>query len=214
MFTPSRRTTLPLATLTLVLTAGCGSAADTNQAASTAASTAASSKAAPSAAPSAPSPAGSATPGRTDQGQCPVTPQALQEATKLTWKLGRTLPEHPLEYDETIKASTCAFISEDAAVKDDYDQPLVLRIDIATGANAAALEKSTLEGCAEASPAGTLRAPRGGGSGKVCDAKGSVEEAIVVKDGTALSLTMFSDSKKILKDFSPAFEAVVAAIAG
>ena len=89
-----------------------------------------------------------------------------------------------------------------------------MRIDTATGANAAALEKSDREGCGEGVPPGTVRAPSGGGSGKVCDVGGSVEAATVVKDGTTLSFTMFSDSEKILKDFSPKFEAAVAAIAG
>ncbi len=61
---------------------------------------------------------------------------------------------------------------------------------------------------------GTMRAPRGGGSGTVCDAKGSVAEGALVKDGSAMSILVSSDSEKIVKDLSPAFEAVVATIAG
>jgi len=215
MFTPSRRTTLPAAALIMLLsTAGCGSSETDRSAAAPSAALSAAPSASSSAVPSPPSPPSSAAPGGAEQGQCQVTPQELEAATGLTWRLGRTLPERPLEYDKTITVSTCAFISEEATVKDDYGQPLTMRIDVATGANAAALEKSNLEACGEGIPPGTMRAARGGGGAKVCDVKGSVEEATIVEDGTTLSFTMFSDSDKILKDFSPKFEAVISAIAG
>ena len=215
MVPPIRRTTLPAAALLLLLTAGCGSSDAADPAASTPGGSATSPTApASSGVPSIPTPPSSTGPGGADQGQCPVTPEELQATTKLTWKLRRTLPEQPWMLDKSIKVSTCLYTADAKAVTDSYGQPLILRLDIGTGANAAALEKSNLEGCGEGLPPGTMRAPRGGGSGKVCDVGGSVEAATVVKDGTTLSFTMFSDSEKILKDFSPKFEAAVAAIAG
>jgi len=196
----------------LIPIAGCGDSSDTAEPAAGATAGSAgggqSSPAASSAAPSASSSATRAAPGAANQEQCPVTPQELETATRLTWRLGRTLPEHPLEYDESITGLTCVFIAEAAAVKDDYGQPLIMRIDVATGANAAALERLNDEGCDR----GKLRAPRGGG-GKVCDVRGTVLEGTVVKDGSTISFLMSSDSEKILKDFSPAFEAAVAAVA-
>jgi hypothetical protein len=142
-----------------------------------------------------------------------MTPQDLEAATKLSWKLGKTLPERPLEFDKSIRGSTCAFIAEAKAVRDDYGDPLTLRVDIATGANAKALEKLNLEGCGEGIPPGKVRATRGGG-GKVCDVQGTVSEGTVVKDGSTISFIAFSNSEKILKDFTPGFEAAVAATAG
>ena len=200
----------------LIPIAGCGDSSDTAEPAAGATAGSAgggqSSPAASSAAPSAPGPSTGAAPGGADQGQCPVTPQELEAATRLTWKLGRTLPKHPLEYEESITGVTCVFIAEAAAVKDDYGQPLIMRIDVATGADATALEKYNLRVCGQFDP-GKLRAPRGGGGGKVCDIRGSVSDGFVVKDGSTVSVLTSSDSKKILKDFSPAFEAAIATLA-
>jgi hypothetical protein len=196
------------------LLAACGGASTPGSTTAGSPGPVASSPAGSSAVPPASSPATSVAPGGADSGQCKVTVQELEAATKLTWKLGKTLPERPLEYDKSLKASTCAFIAEAKAVRDDFGDPLTLRIDVATGANAKALETSTLEGCGEGIPPGKLRAPRGGGGGKVCDSSGSVTEALVVKDGSTLSFTVFSNSEKILKTFSPAFEDAIAAIAG
>jgi hypothetical protein len=81
---------------------------------------------------------------------------------------------------------------------------------------AAALDKYDLETCVKGhngrSNPRRLRATRGGG-GKVCDTGGTVTKGSVVKDGSAMSILVFSQSEKVLKDFAPAFEAAVAAIA-
>jgi hypothetical protein len=145
-----------------------------------------------------------------------VTAQELETATKLAWKLRRTLPEQPFLLKETIMTSACLFTADAKAVTDKYGQPLIMRIDIATGAHAAALEKYDLERCVKGyNPSSTprrLRATRGG-SGKVCDTGGTITTGSVVKDGSAMSILVSSDSEKILKSFTPAFEAAVAAIA-
>lgn len=222
MFSPSRHTTLPVATLMLLLTAGCGSPAGTEQAASTTAASSVAASAAPSAsspaAPSPPSPPSSTAPGLGDQSQCPITPEELQAATNLTWLLGRTLPEQPWMLKESIKVSTCVFIARDKAVTDGYGQPLILRIDTATGANAAAMERYDVEMCVTggkgSTDRGTMRAPRGGGGGKVCEVKNGITDGSVVKDGSAMSIFVSSESEKVVKNFSSSFEAVVAAIAG
>ena len=223
MFTPSLRTTVPTAALLMLLVAGCGPTNTTSPptaapGASSGESPSAASSASSPAVPSPPSPSSSAAPGLGDQSQCPITPEELQAATDLTWLLGKTLPEQPWMLRKSINASTCVFIARAKEVTDSYGQPLILRIDTATGVHAAAMEKYDLEMCAEggkaSSTSGTMRAPRGGGGGKVCEAGGSVTDGSVVKDGTAMSVLVSSDSDKILKDFSPKFEAVIAAIAG
>ncbi|MEU6782975.1 hypothetical protein ABZ912_27585 [Nonomuraea angiospora] len=38
---------------------------------------------------------------------CPLTPQALAEATSLRWELAERRDEHPLETAESIKAKVC-----------------------------------------------------------------------------------------------------------
>ncbi len=208
---PSRRSTLPVAVVLTLLTAACGSPETNRSSAGPIASSAA--PGASSAAPSVPSPPSSAASVRADEGPCPVTAQELEAASKVSWKLGRTLPEQPWALEKSIRASTCVFLADAKAVTDSYGQPLILRIDTATGAHAAAMEKYDNEVCVSGPVPGTMRAPRGGGGGKVCDVKGVVTDGSVVKDGSAMSILLSSDSDKILKEFSPAFEAIVAAIA-
>jgi hypothetical protein len=75
---------------------------------------------------------------------CPLTPQALAEATSLRWELTERRDEHPLETAEPIKAMVCLYTAADAP--QEGSDPLTTRVDRRPGREDVHLESPHVGG--------------------------------------------------------------------
>ncbi|WP_049559060.1 hypothetical protein [Nonomuraea sp. SBT364] len=136
---------------------------------------------------------------------CPLTPQALGEATSLRWDLDRR-DDHPLETMESIKATVCLYTAADAPQQG--SDPLTMRLDLVEGADAATVRKGFTDTCTE--NGGTVRDTSGA---QVCDRDGSVGEGLTGGGDRAIIAYWVNADTSTATEFTPAFGRILAAVA-
>lgn len=168
---------LPLLALTGVLLAGCGSSAGPAEGGGAAAAPAAAADG------------------------CPIAVDDLSAATSLTWKLREKREDHPLETAESIKATVCLYTAADAPQDGD---PLVLRADVVTGADAATVKDNFAKTCAD----------NGGQVAKngTCERSGAVVEGLAGGGDRAVEVYLVNADKATAAKLTPSFPAILAAV--
>ncbi|WNV88647.1 hypothetical protein [Umezawaea sp. Da 62-37] len=78
---------------------------------------------------------------------CPISVADLSSATGLTFELGDVRQDHELETQPGVKALVCVFISP--STPQEAGDPLVLRVDTVTGADAAAVRANFERSCTD-----------------------------------------------------------------
>lgn len=139
---------------------------------------------------------------------CPLTPEDLAKATSLSWELRERKDDHPLETAESITATVCLYTAADAP--QDSSDPLALRADVVTGADAATVRKDFTETCAE--HGGEARESASATDSAVCDRNGSIVEGLVGSDDRLVSVYLVNADKTTAAKLTPAFDEILAAI--
>ncbi|MFD9734976.1 hypothetical protein [Umezawaea sp. NPDC059074] len=135
MSTPRRTATLlTTAALCLLAVTACGPSATTGS---------------PAPATKAPATAGSspAEAANVPDTGCPLGVSDLSTATGLTFELGDTRQDHELETLPGVKANVCVYTS--STKPQDAGDPLVLRVDTVTGANAGTVKANFERSCTD-----------------------------------------------------------------
>jgi hypothetical protein len=157
----------------------------------------------PGAAPT--NPAGAAPPEGSGNGagaeECPLTEAELASATSLSWQMGTTKRDHPLETMESVKVTACVFTAPDKQGMG--GDPLVLRVDVVGARDAGAVRDNFASTCADLG--GTQREA---GSGTVCDRNGSVVEGYT---GNLVMVYLVNADRGTAASLSPSFDKLLAA---
>lgn len=177
---------------------GCGSDGDSSEPSPSAASTAPQTSAA--AAGTATTTGGSAT-----SGGCPVSADALSTATSLRWELRERRENHPLETNESIRATACVFTA--ATAQQSGGDPLVFRTDVVTGRDSATVRREFNETCGTV---GGVTRPSGGGS--VCDRNGVIVEGIRGEGDRVVAAAFVNADTSTAARLTPAFTRILDAI--
>ncbi|MBF8194521.1 hypothetical protein ITP53_54480 [Nonomuraea sp. K274] len=139
---------------------------------------------------------------------CPLTAEALTKATALNWELREKKEDHPLETAESIKATVCLYTAADAPQRG--SDPLVMRADVVTGADAAAVRKDFSDTCTEYG--GKVRSSASPEGAVVCDRDGSVVEGVIGSDDRVVSVYLGNADKATAAKLTPAFDQILAAV--
>ena len=132
---------------------------------------------------------------------CPIAAAELSRATSLTWRLQEKRENHRLETAESIKATVCLYATADAPQDGD---PLVLRTDVVTGADAAIVKENFTRTCA--TEGGALSAAGG------CERAGAMVEGLVATAGRAVELYLVNADKTTAIKLTPSFPAILAVV--
>lgn len=138
---------------------------------------------------------------------CPFTPESLGQATSLTWELREKRDDHPLETAESIRATVCLYTAADAP--QDGSDPLSLRADVVTGADAATVRKNFTDTCTEYG--GAIRDAASGKGAVVCDRAGSVVEGLTGGDDRTVNVYLVNADKATAVKLTPAFDRILTA---
>ncbi|MGW5685401.1 hypothetical protein [Nonomuraea sp. NPDC003754] len=136
---------------------------------------------------------------------CPLTPEALTEATSLRWELKERRDAYPLETAESIKATVCLFTSADAP--QEGSDPLTMRVDLVEGADSATVRKSFTDTCTE--NGGSVRDSSGA---LICDRNGSVVEGLAGAGDRAINVYWVNADTSTAAKFTPVFGRILAAV--
>lgn len=173
-----------------------------------------------SAIPGVPAPAGSAPSdaaapaeaqaggGSSQAGGCPLEAADLSAATSLTWELRDTKVDYPLETAESLKATVCVFTAAEAPQFG--GDPLVMRVDTVTGADAAALRSNFERTCT--SNDGTVEPSTATDGAEVCRRDSSVVEGDIVGSGRTVDVYLVNADTATAEKLTPSFDAVLAAV--
>ncbi|MER6177045.1 hypothetical protein [Streptosporangium sp. NPDC001681] len=141
-------------------------------------------------------------------GGCPLTPEALSKATSLSWELQERKDDHPLETAESIKVTACLYAAADAP--QDGSDPLVLRADVATGADAATIRKDFIDTCTEYG--GKVGDSAAADGAIVCDRNGSTVEGLVGGADRVVNVYLVNAEAATAGRLTPAFDRILAAV--
>lgn len=85
--------------------------------------------------------------GQGGEADCPISAADISEITGLTWEFQQFQAARPLESDETITTTVCAFTADESV--DEYGDPAFLRTDEITGADVAQQQATYAANCSE-----------------------------------------------------------------
>ncbi|PRY38137.1 hypothetical protein [Umezawaea tangerina] len=154
-------------------------------------------------APAATSAAAEGTPGT----GCPLSAADLSSATGLSFELGDTRQDHELETQPGVKALVCVFISP--STPQDAGDPLVLRVDTITGANAAAARTHFESDCTD--NGGTL-GESAVADGKTCTRGANTIEGDLGKGGRTVDVYFVNATTDTAAAMTEKFDKVLAAV--
>jgi hypothetical protein len=137
-------------------------------------------------------------------GGCPLDVADVSAATSLTWELQQTEPDYPLETVDGVTATVCLFTAAD---RPQFGDPLVMRVDTVTGAEAATLRDGFEESCT--GNGGTVEDAGGVAS---CRQDGTVVDGAVASDGRTVHVYLVNADTATATELTPAFEQVLAAV--
>jgi hypothetical protein len=143
----------------------------------------------------------------TDDG-CPLAAADLSSATSLAWELRQTLTDHPLETLESVKATVCVFTAADSPQIG--GDPLVLRVDTVTGADAAALRTNFQQNCT--GNRGAVEESSAADGAAVCRRDGAVVQGNIAGDGRTVDVYLVNARTDTATSLTPSFDKVLAAV--
>jgi hypothetical protein len=146
--------------------------------------------------------------GSSQAGGCPLDAADLSTATSLTWELRDTKVDYPLETAESLKATVCVFTAADAPQFG--GDPLVLRVDTISGADAAALRTNFERTCT--SNDGKLEPSTATDGAEVCRRDSSVVEGNIAGSGRTVDVYVVNADNATAKKLTPSFDDVLAAV--
>lgn len=138
-------------------------------------------------------------------GDCPISAAALSTATSLHWELRERREDHPLETAESVKATVCIFTAAHAPQLG--GDPLVLRTDVVTGADAPAERQRFADTCAESGGATVAS-----GGGTACARDGVVVEGIKGEGDRLVSVYLVNADSSTATQLTPAFAGILTAV--
>jgi len=141
-------------------------------------------------------------------GDCPLSAQDLSAATSLRWQLRERKDNYPLETAESIKATVCLYTAPDAPQTG--GDPLALRTDTVTGADAATVRKGFTDTCTGSG--GQVRDSASAQGAVVCVRDGAVVDGIVGNATRVVSVELVNADKATAVKLTPAFDKVLAAV--
>ena len=115
---------------------------------------------------------------------CAIDPADLSSATSMTWELAATLTDHPLETMESVLATACLYTASDE--RNEYGDPLTLRVDIVKGADAVAARNRFEESCT--GNGGVVEPSAAADGAASCDRDGSVQEGNITSGDTSVDV--------------------------
>lgn len=146
--------------------------------------------------------------GATAADGCPLTAEALSDATSLSWELQDTREDYPLETVDGVTATVCLFTAPDSPQAG--GDPLVLRVDVVTGADAATVRTGFEESCTGNS--GTVSDSPAAAGAKVCERDGAVVEGDIATGERTVEVYLVNADTATAETLTPTFEKVLAAI--
>ena len=154
------------------------------------------------AAPTAASAAGS------NAGGCPLSAEDLSSATGMTWTLRTTEAGHELETQPGVKADVCFLTSDDRPQAG--GDPLVLRVDTATGGDADKVRTEFAASCSR--NGGTVTDSSGAPGARTCVNPTFLPEALLGDGDRAVEVYYVSADKATAKELEGSFDQVLAAV--
>jgi hypothetical protein len=139
---------------------------------------------------------------------CPLSVDALSSATGLTFELRKTEADHELETLPGVTALVCVFTSSDRPQAG--GDPLVLRVDTVTGADAATVRDEFEKSCTR--NGGTLGDSAVAG-GKTCTSRGSTTEGSVASGDRTVDVYFVLVDATTAAQLTPAFDKILGAVA-
>jgi hypothetical protein len=156
------------------------------------------------AAPAAPGPAAPAA----EEVSCAIDAADLSSATGMTWELSATLTDHPLETMESVLATACLYTAGDQ--RNEYGDPLTLRVDIVKGADAVAARNRFEESCT--GNGGVLEPSAAADGAASCDRDGSVQEGNITTGDTSVDVYYPFVTRSLQREITSSFEQVLGAV--
>jgi hypothetical protein len=139
-------------------------------------------------------------------GTCPSA-EKLTSATGLTFALQDTRKDYPLETLESVKALVCLYTSADSTQSG--GDPLVLRVDTVTGADAATVRAKFERSCTD--NGGTLGASAVANA-KVCTRNGTTIEGNLTAGDRTVDVYLVNADTTTATTLTPSFDKVLAAV--
>jgi hypothetical protein len=161
-------------------------------------------------APTPPEPPAAATgpAGPENTGACPLDVDDLGSATGLTWTLGRSIADHPLETVDGVTADVCVFTSADRPQMG--GDPLVLRTDVVEGPQAARMRDEFASTCT--GNGGTVATAASVDAATVCRSGGQAIEGQVAAGDRTVDVYVVAADQATASELTPSFEKVLAAV--
>jgi hypothetical protein len=159
--------------------------------------------------PSTPAPPAAVTgpAGPEDTAACPLDVDDLDSATGLTWTLGRSIADHPLETVDGVTADVCVFTSADRPQMG--GDPLVLRTDVVDGPQAARMRDEFASTC---TGNGGMVAAASVEGASVCRSGGQAVEGQVATGDRTVDVYVVAADQATASELTPSFEKVLAAV--
>jgi hypothetical protein len=142
-----------------------------------------------------------------DTAACPLDVDDLDSATGLTWTLGRSIADHPLETVDGVTADVCVFTSADRPQMG--GDPLVLRTDVVDGPQAARMRDEFASTCT--GNGGTVAATSVDAA-TVCRSGGQAIEGQVAAGDRTVDVYVVAADQATASELTPSFEKVLAAV--
>ena len=160
---------------------------------------------APNAAAEAPAPA---TGGSGAADECPLAATDISSATSLDWELRQTEAARPLETLETVKADVCVFTAADR--RQAGGDPLVLRVDTVTGADAAKLRTNFEDSCT--GNQGKVEDSTAADGAALCRRAGATAEGNIAGGGRSVDVYLVNADTATATSLTPSFEKILSAV--
>jgi hypothetical protein len=113
---------------------------------------------------------------------CPLSADDLSSATSLSWDNSDTRTDHPLETQDAVTGTTCLFTAPDHPQSG--GDPLVLRVDVVTGADAETVHSAFERTCTQ-------------NGGRVTDSVAAVGARVCQRDGTVVEGTVSGSGRTV-----------------
>ncbi|HEX6339571.1 hypothetical protein [Umezawaea sp.] len=139
--------------------------------------------------------------------RCPLDASDLSTATGLVFDLADVREDHELETRPEVKALTCVYTS--AATPQEAGDPLVLRVDTVTGADAAVVRAGFESGCADGG--GTLADSTVTGA-KTCTRGGNTVEGDIAAGDRTVEVYFVNATAGTAVTLTRAFDKVLASV--
>lgn len=155
-----------------------------------------------------PAPGPGAAPASAIASGCPLGVNALDAATSLTWELSDTRTDQPLETVDAVAQTVCLFTAADSPQSG--GDPLVLRVDVVTGADAATVRNAFTSSCTGNS--GTVSSSAGAPGAMVCMRAGAVVEGDISSGDRTVDVYLVNADAATAAALTPRFDDILAAV--